>query len=69
MQSPEVEININDADFNENSSKRAIKIFISEVNDHLYLHSSLKMNHQSITLIKKIRQFKLNSHNWYCNVN
>ena len=42
MQSPEVEININDADFNENSSKRAIKIFISEVYDHLYLHSSLK---------------------------
>ena len=44
MQSTEEEIKINDQDFNENCSKRAIKIFISEVNDHIYLYSSLQSN-------------------------
>ena len=44
MQSTEEEIKINDQDFNENCSKRVIKIFISEVNDHIYLYSSLQSN-------------------------
>ena len=53
MQSTEEDININDAYFNEISNKRVIKIFISEVNDHIYIYiHHFKASHQPINLMK-----------------